>query len=403
MGDFLHLVEESFSEIHPELCDILTRLYHRDPHESEFLNAVLEIAEAIQPVLKTDPSLLNVFEQLCEPERVIMFRVPWLDDSNTVRVNRGYRVQFSSAIGPYKGGTRFHPSVTLSTIKMLGFEQIFKNALTMLPLGGGKGGSDFDPKNKSDGELMRFCQSYMTELARYISGDQDVPAGDIGVGGKEIGWMYGQYKRLHYGKFEGSLTGKGIAFGGSFCRPEATGFGIVFLAQEFLKDLGIEALKGVRVSISGSGNVARFCANKLLSEGATLVTLSDSKGTLIEPHGFSVDQLQSVHEIKKSHNGSLAEYASDTCIYVQGSRPWRCEETGGIDVAFPCATQNELDGGDVEALVSKGCRAIVEGANMPTTRDGVDKVKELSLPFVPGKMANAGGTYAFLYEPYVIC
>ncbi len=391
MGTYLERVEETFSETNPGLCDVLTRVHQRDPHEAEFLNAVLEISEAIEPVLQNDPTLLDVFERLCEPERMVVFRVPWLDDANTVRVNRGYRVQFSSAIGPYKGGTRFHPSVNLSTIKMLGFEQIFKNALTMLPLGGGKGGSDFDPKNKSDGEIMRFCQSYMTELARYISGDQDVPAGDIGVGGKEIGWMYGQYKRLNYGKFEGSLTGKGIQFGGSWCRPEATGFGIVFLAKEFLKDVGIESLQGVRVSVSGSGNVARFCANKLLAEGATLVTLSDSKGTLIEPGGFSESQLNMVHEIKKTHNGSLADYSSDTCVYVKGSRPWQSKETGSIDVAFPCATQNELDGKDVEALVEKGCKAIIEGANMPTTRDGVDKVKELKIPFVPGKMANAGG------------
>lgn len=390
-SSFLRLVDETFSETHPGLRNILTRIYHRDSHESEFLNAVFEIAEAIEPVLKNDPSFLDVFEQLCEPERAIMFRVPWLDDSNVVRINRGYRVQFSSAIGPYKGGTRFHPSVNLSTIKMLGFEQIFKNALTMLPLGGGKGGSDFDPKSKSDGEIMRFCQSYMTELARYISGDQDVPAGDIGVGGKEIGWMYGQYKRLNYGKFEGSLTGKGIQFGGSWCRPEATGFGIVFLAKEFLKDIGIESLDNVRVSVSGSGNVARFCANKLLSEGATLVTLSDSKGTLIEPDGFTEEQLKAVHEIKKSHNGSLSEYSSKSCIYVEGARPWQCKETGSIDVAFPCATQNELDDHDVESLVAKGCQAIIEGANMPTTREGVEKVKALNVPFVPGKMANAGG------------
>ncbi|KAI8105202.1 hypothetical protein M9435_000372 [Picochlorum sp. BPE23] len=374
-----------------KLKEILKGIYARDPDQPEYLNAVNEVAKSIQPLLDTDGRYLPIFSQMCEPERQIIFRVPWLDDQNNLRVNRGYRVQFSSAIGPYKGGTRFHRSVNLSIIKMLGFEQVFKNALTTLPLGAGKGGSDFDPKGKSDGEIMRFCQSYMTELARYVAGDVDVPAGDIGVGGKEIGYMYGQYKRLNGGKFEGALTGKGMSYGGSWCRPEATGFGVVFLAREFLPDIGVE-LKGARCALSGSGNVARFCASKLEWSGAKVVSMSDSKGTLIEPDGFTREQLQQVRDIKSTHNGSLEDYSSDTCVYLGNrQKPWQAKELERIDVAFPCATQNELDEADVDALVKKGCKAIIEGANMPTTAAGVDRALEHKLGFVPGKMANSGG------------
>ena len=370
---------------------MLEAIFQRDSEEVEFLNAVNEIARAIQPVLDADPSFLPIFQQLVEPERQIMFRVCWLDDENRLRVNRGYRVQYSSAIGPYKGGTRFHKSVNLSTIKMLGLEQVFKNALTTLPLGAGKGGSDFDPKGKSDGEIMRFCQSYMTELARFIAGNLDVPAGDIGVSTVEIGYMYGQYKRMMGGRFEGSLTGKGMAFGGSWCRPEATGFGVVFLAQEFIPDVGFDSIENKRCAVSGSGNVARFCAFKLQASGALVVTVSDSKGTLVEPNGFTKEQLDIVHKIKASHNGSLEEYSSETSVYLPGKKPWAVEDVAAIDLAFPCATQNELDEHDVDALVKKGCKAIIEGANMPTTAAAVERAYHHGIGFVPGKMANAGG------------
>lgn len=356
----------------------------------EFHNALHEVALSLQPVFEHDPTFLPVFEQLIEPERQIVFRVPWLNDQNELKINRGFRVQFSSAIGPYKGGTRFHPTVSLSVIKMLGFEQVFKNALVTLPLGAGKGGSDFDPKGKSEGEIQRFCQSYMTELARYIAGDVDVPAGDIGVGGREIGFMYGQFKRLT-GKFEGSLTGKGMAFGGSWCRPEATGYGVVYLAEQFLSDNGMK-LEGTRCALSGSGNVARFCASKLVAKGAVVVSMSDSKGTLIEPDGFTADQIKQIHEIKSTHNGSLKDFSSTTCVYVgDRAKPWGLKETGEIHIAFPCATQDEFDEKDAAAVKDKGCTAVIEGANMPVTPEGVKKLLELHIPHVPGKMANAGG------------
>lgn len=365
-------------------------MYARDPDQPEFLNAVHEVAVSLQALFEEEPEYLKVFEQMVEPERQLVFRVAWLDDENTTRVNRGYRVQFNSAIGPYKGGTRYHKSVNLSIIKMLGFEQVFKNALVTLPLGAGKGGSDFDPKGKSDGEIMRFCQSYMLELARYVAGDIDVPAGDIGVGPKEIGYMYGQYKRVT-GRFEGALTGKGMTFGGSWCRPEATGFGVVFLTQEVLKDMGV-ALESCRCAVSGSGNVARFCVKKLITSGATVVSVSDSKGTLIESDGFTLEKLRQIDEIKSTHNGSLADYKSDSCIYVgDRAKPWDSDQIGNIDIAFPCATQNELDENDVKALVEKGCKVVIEGANMPVTADGIEALKEAGVPHIPGKMANAGG------------
>jgi len=370
--------------------EVLKAVHMRDPDQDDFLTAVHEVALSLQPVFEADPGFLPVFAQLCEPERQIVFRVPWLDDSNSLRINRGFRVQFSSAIGPYKGGTRFHPSVNLSIIKMLAMEQVFKNALVTLPLGAGKGGSDFNPKGKSDGEIQRFCHSYMLELSRYIAGDMDVPAGDIGVGTKEIGYMYGQYKRIK-GRFEGALTGKGLEYGGSWCRPEATGYGVVFLAEEFLADIGVD-LKSVRCAVSGSGNVARFCCIKLQQMGAKVITISDSKGSLIEPDGFTREQLQQIDHIKSNHNGSLSDYKSDTGIYLgDRAKPWTAEATGQIDVSFPCATQNELDDGDADALAKKGCKAVIEGANMPVTAQGVKKLQSLGIAHIPGKMANAGG------------
>jgi len=293
--------------------EALCKIYDRDPQQAEFLNAVREVALSLQSVLDDRPDLLPVFEQLCEPDRQLMFRVSWLDDDNNLRTNRGYRVQFSSAIGPYKGGLRFHPSVNLSIIKMLGYEQIFKNALTTLPLGAGKGGSDFDPKGASDGEIQRFCQAFMTELARHIGDDVDVPAGDIGVGIKEVGYLYGQYKRLT-GHFSGALTGKGMPFGGSWCRPEATGYGVVFMAEAALADMDVD-LKGARCAVSGSGNVALHCATKLVQQGAVVLCLSDSKGTVLEPEGFTEEQLEEIEKIKGSHKGSLEDYKSSSANY----------------------------------------------------------------------------------------
>lgn len=292
-------------------------MLRRDPHQPEFLAAVKEVVTSLQPVFEKHPELLPIFRQLCEPERQIIFRVPWLDDNNKLQINRGFRVQFSSAIGPYKGGLRYHPSVNLSIIKMLGFEQVLKNALTGLPLGAGKGGADFDPKGRSGGEIQRFCQSFMMELYRHIAHDIDVPAGDIGVGTKEIGWLFGQYKRLT-GQFQGVLTGKGMQFGGSLVRPEATGYGVVFLTEELLADRGkgrLESLKGARCLVSGSGNVAGFCAQKLVSRGAIVISISDSKGTVIEPDGFTLEQIQEIQSIKAFHAGDLTAYKRPTAKY----------------------------------------------------------------------------------------
>lgn len=363
------------------------RIKARNSHEPEFLQAVAEVLETMLPVLGKNPAYVPVFERMAEPERMIMFRVPWTDDMGNVHVNRGYRVQFSSTLGPYKGGLRFHPSVNLSVIKFLGFEQVLKNSLTTLPLGGGKGGSDFDPKGKSDGEVMRFCQSFMTELSRHIGPDTDIPAGDIGVGAREIGYLFGQYKRLR-NEFTGALTGKAPAWGGSNIRPEATGYGVVYFAQEMLTDEG-SSLRGKRVAVSGSGNVAQYCIEKLLQLGAVPVSMSDSKGTLYEPDGITELQL---HEVMadRAVGRSLADYKgfSSRGEYHARGKPW---QVPAVDVAMPCATQNELDEEDAQQLINAGCRLVVEGANMPSTPGAIEVFHKHGVSFAPAKAANAGG------------
>ena len=325
--------------------------------------------------------------RLAEPERAIQFRVPWVDDQGKIQVNRAFRVQYNSAIGPYKGGLRFHPTVNLSVIKFLGFEQIFKNSLTTLPMGGGKGGSDFDPKGKSDNEVMRFCQSFITELYRHIGPNTDVPAGDIGVGGREIGYLFGQYKRMT-GNFEGILTGKGPQYGGSLIRPEATGYGAVYFAQNMLAANG-QSLADKKCTISGSGNVAQYCAEKLLELGACILTFSDSNGYVLEKTGFTQAQIQEVMRIKNVARGRISDYTkfSSTAVYVAGKRPWEVP----CDVAFPCATQNEIEKADAETLVKNGCKAVVEGANMPSTNDAVEVYHANKVFYGPAKAANAGG------------
>ena len=357
--------------------------------QDEFLQAVHEVFESIEPVIARTPAYRKqaILERLVEPERVVIFRVPWFDDAGNARVNRGYRVQFNSALGPYKGGLRFHPSVNLSIIKFLGFEQIFKNALTTLPMGGGKGGSDFDPKGRSDAEVMRFCQSFMTELFRHIGADTDVPAGDIGVGGREIGYLFGQYKRLA-NQFTGVLTGKGPDWGGSLIRPQATGYGCVYFAREMLQTRG-EALAGKVCTISGAGNVAQYMVEKLNQLGAKVVSLSDSGGTIHDPAGIDAEKLAWVIHLKTVARGRISEYARQFAgsTYHDGQRPWRIP----CDCAFPSATQNELDGEDARALVRHGCRLVAEGANMPSTPEAVEIFRESNILFAPGKASNAGG------------
>jgi len=362
----------------------------RDPAQSEFLEAFEEVLHSLRPVFEKDASgkYLQALETIVEPERVIVFRVPWIDDAGNQRVNRGFRVQYSSTLGPYKGGLRLHPSVNLSIIKFLGFEQIFKNSLTGLSMGGGKGGSDFDPKGKSDNEVLRFCQSFMTSLYRHIGANCDVPAGDIGVGGREIGYLFGQYKRL-CGQFEGVLTGKSITWGGSLIRPEATGYGAVYFAENWCKDNGV-ALKGARCLVSGSGNVAQYTVEKLLHLGAIPLTLSDSQGYVYEPNGFTKEQLQQVMEIKNVKRGRISEYCnvSKTAKYVANKRPWEVENAL---IAFPSATQNEISATDAKALIAHGCKLVVEGANMPTEPDAIDLFSKNGVILCPGKAANAGG------------
>lgn len=348
------------------------------------MQAVEEVLESLQPLFAKKPHYLKVLSAICEPERAIQFRVPWMDDNNVMQINRGFRVQYNQAIGPYKGGLRFHPSVNLSIIKFLGFEQIFKNALTTLPMGGGKGGSDFDPKGKSDAEVLRFTQSFMTELSRYIGPDIDVPAGDIGVGGREIGYMFGQYKRMN-GSHDGCLTGKGQGWGGSLIRPEATGYGAVYALKCCLDSRG-EEFKGKRVLISGSGNVAQYAGEKLLEFGASVISFSDSSGTIIEPAGFTRAQLDQIFEIK-GRRGRCSEYKSETSKYHAGVRPWKLV---ACDVALPCATQNEVDASDASALVANGCQFLFEGANMPSTPEAINIFKPKGVYF-PAKAANAGG------------
>lgn len=368
------------------LNEVYQGLAKRNAEQKEFLQAVEEVLESLEPVVEAHPEYekASLIERLVEPERIIMFRVPWVDDAGKVQVNRGYRVQFNSAIGPYKGGLRFHSSVNLSILKFLGFEQCFKNSLTTLPMGGGKGGSDFDPKGKSDLEIMRFCQSFMTELYRHIGKDTDVPAGDIGVGAREVGYLFGQYKRLT-GLYEGVLTGKGLTFGGSLARTEATGYGLIYMLDEMLKHNGKE-LAGKTVLVSGSGNVAIYAVQKAQALGAKVVAMSDSNGYVYDPDGIKLDV---VKEIKEGRRGRIKEYvdAVPTAKYTEGKGIW----TIPCDIALPCATQNELNLDDAKALIANGCFAVAEGANMPSTREATDLFVEKKILFMPGKAANAGG------------
>ncbi len=366
---------------------VLEELKKNHPGEPEFIQAATEVLETIQPALDAHPEYeaAGLLERLVEPERIIMFRVPWVDDNGKVQVNRGYRVQFNSAIGPYKGGLRLHPTVNLGVIKFLGFEQIFKNSLTTLPIGGGKGGSDFDPKGKSDMEVMRFCQSFMTELSRHIGADTDVPAGDIGTGAREIGFMFGQYKRLK-NVYEGVLTGKGLTWGGSLARTEATGYGLVYIAAEMLKELGT-SFEGKRVAISGAGNVAIYACQKAQQLGAKVITVSDSNGYVIDEDGIDLKAVQEIKEVKR---GRIKEYVDThpNATYVEGAGLWQKVK---VDVALPCATQNELLIDDAKALVANGTLVVAEGANMPTTPDATQYLQDNGVYFVPGKASNAGG------------
>ncbi len=368
--------------------DVIELVTRRNAGEPEFLQAVREVLESLELVIARNRKYQDgrILERIVEPERQIIFRVPWTDDQGQVQVNRGFRIEFNSAIGPYKGGLRFHPSVNQSILKFLGFEQVFKNSLTTLPMGGGKGGSDFDPKGKSDGEVMRFCQSFMTELQRHIGPDTDVPAGDIGVGGREIGYMFGQYKRLR-NEFTGVLTGKGLKWGGSLIRPEATGYGAVYFAEEMLKTRG-ENLEGKTCAVSGSGNVAQYTVEKLNQFGAKPVTLSDSTGTIYDKDGITVEKLAWVMTLKNVKRGRIREYADYfKCQYIEGERPWNVP----CDCAFPSATQNEISGDDARTLLKNGCTLVSEGANMPSTPAAVDAYLEAKILYGPGKAANAGG------------
>ncbi len=364
-------------------------LMGRNPGEKEFHQAVREVLESVAPYIMEHPYLMDqkILERIVEPERIIIFRVPWADDEGEIHVNRGYRVQCSSAIGPYKGGIRFHPSVNLSIMKFLAFEQTFKNSLTTLPMGAAKGGSDFNPKGKSDSEVMRFCQSFMTELHRHIGADTDVPAGDIGVGGREIGYMFGQYKRLH-DEFTGVLTGKGLAWGGSPLRPEATGYGTCYFASAMLSTRG-DSFSGKTVAISGSGNVAQFAAQKALQLGAKVVTMSDSNGYIYDPDGIDEEKLAYIMQLKNIFRGRIREYAEKypSATYYPEERPWNVK----CDIALPCATQNELDGNQARTLVANGCICVAEGANMPCTPEAIEVFQQAKLLYSPGKASNAGG------------
>ena len=368
---------------------VLNQVRTKNAHEPEFLQAVHEVISTIEPVLSAHKKYEDncILERITEPERTIMFRVPWLDDAGKIHVNRGYRVEFNSAIGPYKGGLRFHPSVNLGILKFLGFEQVFKNSLTTLAMGGGKGGSDFDPKGKSDMEVMRFCQSFMTELQRHIGADTDVPAGDIGVGGREIGYLFGQYKRLR-NEFTGVLTGKALNWGGSLIRPEATGYGCVYFAQNMLATRG-DDFTGKVCTVSGSGNVAQYLVEKLNQLGAKVVTMSDSNGYIYDPAGIDAEKLAWVMELKNVRRGRIKEYAEKFAgsQYFEGQRPWSVP----CDCAFPCATQNEINGEEAATLVKNGCKLVAEGANMPTDLDGINVYLQSKILYGPAKAANAGG------------
>ena len=369
------------------LLSVLDDLKKKSAHEPEFLQAVEEVLESLESVVEADPRYeqQNIIGRIVEPERVVMFRVPWVDDSGKVQVNRGYRVQFNSAIGPYKGGLRFHPTVNLSVIKFLGFEQIFKNSLTTLPMGGGKGGSDFDPKGKSDGEVMRFCQSFMTELQRHIGPDTDVPAGDIGVGAREIGFMFGQYKKIR-DEFTGVLTGKGLSYGGSLARTEATGFGLCYFADAQLKDNG-KSFEGKKVVISGSGNVAIYANQKATSLGGKVIAMSDSNGYIVDENGIDYKVIQQIKEVKRDRIKTYLDYVP-TAKYVEGcSGIW----TVPCDIALPCATQNEIDEASAKALIANGCIGVFEGANMPSTPGAIAAYQEAGILFAPAKASNAGG------------
>lgn len=371
-----------------QLDQVLVQVLERNPGEPEFHQAVREVFASLGPVLARHPQYVDaaVLERLCEPERQIVFRVPWVDDAGRVRINRGFRVQFSTTLGPSKGGLRFHPSVNLGIVKFLGFEQVFKNSLTGMPIGGGKGGSDFDPRGRSDAEVMRFCQSFMTELARHIGEYVDVPAGDIGVGGREIGYLFGQYKRMT-GRYEsGVLTGKGVSWGGSLVRTEATGYGAVLFAEEMLRTAG-QSFDGQRVVVSGSGNVAIYAIQKAQQLGAHVVACSDSRGYVVDEKGIDLALVQQVKEVERGSLAAYAERRGGAARYVPGRRVW---EVGGT-VALPCATQNELDEADARALVASGLVAVSEGANMPTTPEAVQLFQDAGVLFGPGKAANAGG------------
>jgi glutamate dehydrogenase (NADP+) len=377
------------SKYQAAIDEFMDRVRAKNGHEPEFLQAVHEVAEAVIPLIEETPKYKEskILDRIVEPERTIIFRVPWLDDNGKVQVNRGYRVEFNSAIGPYKGGLRFHPSVNLSILKFLGFEQIFKNSLTTLPMGGGKGGSDFDPKGKSDNEVMKFCQSFMTELARHIGADTDVPAGDIGVGGREIGYMFGQYKRLR-NEFTGVLTGKARNWGGSLIRPEATGYGTVYFAKEMLATKN-DSFAGKIVTVSGSGNVAQYACEKATELGAKVVTLSDSEGYIYDEAGINAEKLAWVMDLKNVKRGRISEYVKQypSAKFVAGKRPWEVK----CDIALPCATQNELNGDEAKVLVSNGVKCVAEGANMPSTPEAIEVFHNARVLFSPGKASNAGG------------
>jgi glutamate dehydrogenase (NADP+) len=377
------------SKYQVEIDAFMDRVKSVHGHEKEFIQAVHEVAEAVIPVIEETPKYkqAKILDRIVEPERTLIFRVPWLDDNGDVQVNRGYRVEFNSAIGPYKGGLRFHPSVNLSILKFLGFEQIFKNSLTTLPMGGGKGGSDFDPKGKSDNEVMKFCQSFMTELSRHIGADTDVPAGDIGVGGREIGYMFGQYKRIR-NEFTGVLTGKARNWGGSLIRPEATGSGTVYFAKEMLATKN-DSFNGKTVAVSGSGNVAQYACEKATQLGAKVVTLSDSEGYIFDAEGIDQDKLAFVMELKNVKRGRISEYVNKypNAKFVAGKRPWGEK----VDIALPCATQNELNGEEAKVLIANGVKCVAEGANMPSTPEAIAAFQDAKVLFSPGKASNAGG------------
>jgi glutamate dehydrogenase (NADP+) len=383
------LTNISYIMYQKQIEDFMIAVKAKNSHETEFLQAVHEVAEAVIPFMEEHPKykLAKILERIVEPERTILFRVPWLDDKGEIQVNRGYRVEFNSAIGPYKGGLRFHPSVNLSILKFLGFEQVFKNSLTTLPMGGGKGGSDFDPKGKSDNEVMKFCQSFMTELSRHIGPDTDVPAGDIGVGGREIGYMFGQYKRIR-NEFTGVLTGKARNWGGSLIRPEATGYGTVYFAKEMLATKN-DSFQGKVVAVSGSGNVAQYACEKATELGAKVVTLSDSQGYIYDAEGIDASKLAFIMELKNVKRGRISEYVAKypSAKFIEGKRPWEVK----ADIALPCATQNELNGEEAKMLLANGVICVAEGANMPSTPEAVTAFLSAKILFAPGKASNAGG------------